>query len=670
MVLLLLLIFRLLKGTTVRRPVELDTWIPSASVLHARARCLRDGGAGMDQWYGCDVGGLPLEVFECFRTLVARWSSRGQWPIAWRHIKQVHIPKDAAAFPDGSFMAKDLRPISVCSIWYRLLMSCVVQNPVVGRWLDGVASHHCYGAIKGRNVERAVAQLVSRLDRKHVAMSLDYAKCFDHLHPELVLAKLRLHSWPEGLLGLARHVWCDQRRWLVLGRAVVQRPESVTSSLPQGDPLSPLGLVVALNDAVLDVASLGVGQCVFLDDRFLTAPDVRSLLRACDRWSAWSARLGLIDNPSKTRILVHDGWQRLACERRGYRRDQVVNQIRILGVDYLTSGVRDPGVSAGVRWDAGLAMARKLARAALPVWLRKSLFRTRVLSKVCWGVWLFQVPSDWVRTLSKVYRLVGGMQKKASVALSTLLDCHGQDASFCCAGRSVAGLWDAARRGLAFSVDGSYNTWARNVDLSLSKLGWTLQGDYAWTHDMVGRCCMFRDPRDRVLHLMRQSWRLKLWEEFMQNPCKDSVACRGMVLDDSVLRRTSELFRHCNLERAGVLVGASNSMAAYEAMITGSRPQWQSPFCLQDQVPSWEHLAWQCPAFLGSRPAIPRNSLQRRLGWAASNCRAYNGAVLSHLARVRRESRTKGRALLGLDVRDLREEPAEGGAAADDVGGQ
>ena len=89
---------------------------------------------------------------------------------------------------------------------------------------------------------------------------------------ELVLAKLRLHGWPEGVLGLARHDWCDQLRWLVLGRAVVQRPELVASSLPQGDPLSTLGLVVALNDAVLDVASLGVGQCVFLDDRFLTVP--------------------------------------------------------------------------------------------------------------------------------------------------------------------------------------------------------------------------------------------------------------------------------------------------------------------------------------------------------------------------------------------------------------
>ena len=652
------------------QPVELGAWVPSSSALHARARCLRDGGAGMDQWYGSEVGGLPVEVFECFRTLVLRWSSSGQWPGAWTHIKQVHIPKDGAAFPDGSFMAKDLRPISVCSIWYRLLMSCVVQSPVVGRWLDNVASPQCYGAIRGRNVQRAVAQLVSHLDRKHVAMSLDYAKCFDHLHPELVLAKLRLHGWPEGILGLARHVWCDQRRWLVLGRAVVQRPELVASSLPQGDPLSPLGLVVALNDAVLDVASLGVGQCVFLDDRFLTAPDIRSLFRARDRWSLWSTRRGLVDNPCKTRILVHDGWQRLACERRGYRRDQVVNQIRILGVDYLTSAVRQPGLSAGVRWDAGMVMARKLARAALPVWLRKSLFRTRVLSKACWGIWLFQVPSDWFRDLAKVYRLVGGVQKKAAVALSTLLDGHGQDASFYCTGPAIAGLCEAVRHGLAFSVAGSINTWARNVDLSLRKLGWTSLGDYAWTHDLVGRFCMLRDPKDRVLHLTRKSWRLKLWEDFMQNPRKDSVACRGMALDDAALRRTSEVFRHCNLERAGVLVGASNSLAAYEAMITGGRPQWQCPFCSQELVPSWDHLAWLCPAFLGTRPATPRNLLQRRLGWATTNSSFYNGAVLSHLAKVRRESRSKGRILLGLDFRDLLQVPDDGGdpgGAADGV---
>ena len=67
-----------------------------------------------------------------------------------------------------------------------------------------------------------------------------------------------------------------------------------------------------------------------------------------------------------------------------------------------------------------------------------------------------------------MYRLVGGMQKKASVVLSTLLDGHGQDAAFCCAGRAVAGLCDAARHGLAFSVAGSLNGLAMLIFLCVS----------------------------------------------------------------------------------------------------------------------------------------------------------------------------------------------------------
>ena len=80
------------------------------------------------------------------------------------------------------------------------------------------------------------------------------------------------------MTSLLEHVWLDQHRFLQLGRNTLENPTIVRSSLPQGDPISPLGLLLVLSDAIADVSSLpGVSQATFLDDRFLVAHDVPHL---------------------------------------------------------------------------------------------------------------------------------------------------------------------------------------------------------------------------------------------------------------------------------------------------------------------------------------------------------------------------------------------------------
>ena len=59
-------------------------------------------------------------------------------------------------------------------------------------------------------------------------------------------------------MSLFEHVWLQQHRWLELGHLVDATPHIVSSSLPQGDPFSPLGLLLVLGDATQEVAALGV----------------------------------------------------------------------------------------------------------------------------------------------------------------------------------------------------------------------------------------------------------------------------------------------------------------------------------------------------------------------------------------------------------------------------
>ena len=75
--------------------------------------------------------------------------------------------------------------------------------------------------------------------------------------------------------------------------------EAVSTSMPQGDPLSPLGLIVTLAEAVQSVSHAGYTQSVFLDDRLLVAATVKQLLQGWRLWKSWSRRLGLVENDDK-----------------------------------------------------------------------------------------------------------------------------------------------------------------------------------------------------------------------------------------------------------------------------------------------------------------------------------------------------------------------------------
>ena len=79
--------------------------------------------------------------------------------------------------------------------------------------------------------------------------------------------------------------------------------------MPQGDPMSPLGLILVMADAVQDVQRAGVRQSVLLDDRVLVAPEVGQLLHGFRLWKSWSRRLGFLENEDKIVALAQDGFQ-------------------------------------------------------------------------------------------------------------------------------------------------------------------------------------------------------------------------------------------------------------------------------------------------------------------------------------------------------------------------
>ena len=109
--------------------------------------------AGCDGWSGVELAAMPEEVFQTFLVLVQRWSLASKWPAVWTHVRQVHLRKTNRV---GPVLPKDLRPISVLSIWYRCLISATMRKPETQTWLQNVAPPACHGGIKGRSVTIAI----------------------------------------------------------------------------------------------------------------------------------------------------------------------------------------------------------------------------------------------------------------------------------------------------------------------------------------------------------------------------------------------------------------------------------------------------------------------------------------------------------------------------------
>ena len=166
--------------------------------------------------------------------------------------------------------------------------------------------------------------------------------------------------------------------------------------MPQGDPLSPLGLIVTLAEAVQSVTNLGCTQSVFLDDRILVALAVRWLLQGWHLWKRWSRRLGLVENENKVVALAQNGFHKYALLKPGFNDKNVRSQILLLGVDFVSRRSGEFGDSGrGIRELKHPFKWRLVwAGAPVPLQVRSALYRTRVIRTASFG-WRFdEFPCD------------------------------------------------------------------------------------------------------------------------------------------------------------------------------------------------------------------------------------------------------------------------------------
>ena len=134
-----------------------------------------------------------------------------------------------------------MRPIAVQPVMCHIISSAFARRTSAREWLQTIVPDFTHGAVAGRDVATALLPLQETFDDYGIIISLDQAKCFDHVIPELALGHLKHAGMHPQWIKHFTWTWSHQKRWVQFGRATHQK---VSTSIPQGCAIAPLALVV------------------------------------------------------------------------------------------------------------------------------------------------------------------------------------------------------------------------------------------------------------------------------------------------------------------------------------------------------------------------------------------------------------------------------------------
>ena len=427
-----------------------------------------------------------------------------------------------------------MRPISVQSILVRIVGSAFTSQKEVRDWALSKVPACCHGSLASRDVATAWAVLNEAVEHKKSIASMDFEKCFDHVWPELALAILQRKGLSPVWCAMLSHIWEGQRRWLQLGRDTATTPAHVSGSLPQGDALSPLALILLLADDAADIANRSqVTMSMYVDDRAVCPNSASSVIQAVRAWNHASTRLGLKENEGKTCFVCFSPQQRDDLIAQGVNPHNIQGEARILGVDVMTHSNEVPQTMMR-RCQQGLGILARLAFCPIGREVRRSLYRSRVIPLLTWRVWMRSLPQDVVKDTRRLYRCLSRGHPMGSKPLRTILEGHRTDPQFWALQQSVEAAVRANNyRELRWHFSPSKFGWQNAITEGLQEYEWRNIGPWIFEHPAEGTCCILQDPD--AMHKIRESWRRLNFQNFLTQDRRDSRALSNQVVWPSVV---------------------------------------------------------------------------------------------------------------------------------------
>lgn len=267
--------------------------------LFAAAISLKGRAAGIDQWSSSDLILLSPNIWNQVASFVNHCETCGSIPQQWTYIRQLHLDKGKQ-----SDLVSDLRPISVTSVWWRVVGKARYQHPVTQAWLTQILPGYVFGGVPGKGVADAMGPILAADASHEWIASLDYAKAFDRVLPELSCRILTHLGADPKVMTFLNGCWSNQHRWIQFLQHFDPCCEQVSTSLLQGDTWSMLAMTAALIPAAEDIArQYPRSQTVlYADDRTILSPSPQELRQVVERWGVWGRTLGCLEHEAKAQF--------------------------------------------------------------------------------------------------------------------------------------------------------------------------------------------------------------------------------------------------------------------------------------------------------------------------------------------------------------------------------
>ena len=194
---------------TPAQPVQNDWPDLQADQVKQAIKRVRGSAPGLDGWTADELARLTDDMLATLISFFHHYENLGQIPTSWKLVRQVHLPKGQEDQPDGSALAEDLRPVSITSLWWRVLNGSRFRQPETQAWLSQSLPPYIFGGLPGKGVEDAIAPLLIKDLEGWTLASLDLAKAFDYTHPSLVCRNFRHLGMPPKVCNMPGHTKCD-----------------------------------------------------------------------------------------------------------------------------------------------------------------------------------------------------------------------------------------------------------------------------------------------------------------------------------------------------------------------------------------------------------------------------------------------------------------------------
>lgn len=436
-------------------------------------------------------------------------------------------------------------------------------------------------------------------------------------------------------------VW-HQERWFCFRREYLPSPTFVSTSIPQGDAISPLtllALLTGLTGRVLQSCSVPHKLATFLDDRNLVAKTPEQVAELWQTWNQLSPRVGLSENLSKVQVVPRKKSFIPRLIRAGFETHHIAESARVLGVDFTARLGAACRPSRDARLEDAKCRIHPIGLLPVSVNFKAHLVKTLAVSKATWGAWLCPISSKPL--LTSIRQVTGGQHIAGSPNLFFLLAGHGLHLGFAAGCHAFLHLASLVRQQpRPWPAASARGTWLGTVRSWLQTLKWREEGGWRWSHPNVDFVidwsrAISDDIKSKEQHALRETWRRQQFQLFLDSGRRDATATHGSEYCESRCKIVRQTFQSSSTHMRACLIGAVVSDARFDKIIHPHADPSLCSWCDSGTVPTWHHLAWECAAFASTRCETPLDSLQRVLGWPSGQSVAFDGKVLAHLGSVR-----------------------------------